>query len=394
MNNQNIFIEKKNILFITHYPRMYGANQSMCQLIVELRAKYNIRPIVLLSQRGEICEFLDTNEIKYTVSHFYWWVNADKGLFQKLLNYRKQVLNLFRVPKLLKLVEREEIDLIYSNSVTINIGVFLSRKMHCPHIWHIRETLQAYDFKYSLGNYWAKKIFENGADRYIVISNFLLNSYKGILPINRTRRIYNGLTLDIEGKKPNSFTSILNIVIVGIICEQKNQLDALKAINSLKITGTNNIRLHLIGGNKQDYLRQVMDYIEENGLQDRVFIHGHQSNFQNILNVMNIGLVCARDEAFGRVTIEYMLHGMPVIASNSGANEELVQDGENGLLYDLYNAEELADKIEYFIKNSNQLETMGAFAQKFALNNFSSEQNTAKIYGVIEDLLHNANNQS
>ncbi|HEY5589327.1 MAG TPA: glycosyltransferase family 4 protein [Candidatus Paceibacterota bacterium] len=376
-----------NILFLTHYSSMYGANQSMCMLMVELRAKYNIRPIVLLSQRGEICEFLDQNKIKYTVSHFYWWVNADKGIFQKLLNYRKQVRNLFRLPKLLKLVEREEIDLIYSNSITINIGVFLSRKMHCPHIWHIRETLQAYDFKYSLGKYAAKKIFENGADRYIVISDFLLNSYKGILPINRTRRIYNGLTLDIESKKPNSFTGILNIVIVGIICEQKNQFDALKALTILDSRGINNIKLHLVGGNKEDYLQQVNAYIDVNELNDRVIIHGHKTNLSGILKDMNVGIVCARDEAFGRVTIEYMLHRMPVIASKSGANEELVMDGENGLLYDLYNGEDLADKIEYFIKNPNQMETMGAYAQKYAKMNFSSEQNTSAIYKVIEELL-------
>ncbi|MDO9153193.1 MAG: glycosyltransferase, partial [Paludibacter sp.] len=85
---------------------------------------------------------------------------------------------------------------------------------------------------------------------------------------------------------------------------------------------------------------------------------------------------------------EYMLYGLPVIASQSGANEELVQDGENGLIYKLYDAEELADKIEYFIKNPNQLETMGAYAQGYARNNFSSEQNTSAIYGVIEELVN------
>jgi glycosyltransferase involved in cell wall biosynthesis len=45
---------------------------------------------------------------------------------------------------------------------------------------------------------------------------------------------------------------------------------------------------------------------------------------------MNIGLMCSRDEAFGRVTIEFMLHKMPVIASNSGANPELVINRING----------------------------------------------------------------
>ena len=375
------------ILFITHYPGMYGANQSMCQLMVELRATYNIHPILLLSQRGEICDFLDQHEIKYYVSHFYWWVNADKGIFQKLLNYRKQIRNWLRVPKLLKLVEKENIDLVYSNSVTINIGVFLSNKLRCPHIWHLRETLQAYNFKYSLPTNIVKKIFDTGADRYIVISDFLLKSYANLLVPEHVKRIYNGLSLVLENNKPNKFDDFLNIAIVGIICEQKNQLDALKALFVLKARDVNNIKLHLVGGNKEDYLQQVKAYIDQNKLQDRVIIHGHQSNVQETLNNMNIGLVCARDEAFGRVTIEYMLYGMPVIACKSGANEELVQDGENGLLYTLYHAEELADKIEYFIKHPTQLETMGTYAQKYAELNFSSEKNTAEVYAVIEELL-------
>ncbi len=76
---------------------MYGANQSLCRLIMDLHDNYNIEPIVLLPSRGEICEFLEQNKINYYVSHFYWWVNADKGILQKLLNYRKQFRNLFRL---------------------------------------------------------------------------------------------------------------------------------------------------------------------------------------------------------------------------------------------------------------------------------------------------------
>jgi len=378
------------ILFITHYPRMYGANQSMCQLMVELRTKYNIQPVVLLSQRGEICEFLNQNNIPYYVSHFYWWVNADKGFFQKLLNYRKQIRNLFRMPKLLKLIEKEEIDLIYSNSVTINIGFFLSSKMHRAHIWHIRETLQAYDFKYSLPDFVVKRIFDKGADKYIVISDFLSKAYTGFLPENRIKRIYNGLSLDTQNKAATDFEGILQVAVVGIICDQKNQLDALEAINILKSKGTNNIRLHFIGGNKEDYLLQVKHYIETNDLQDNVVIHGHQSNVQSILADMHIGLVCARDEAFGRVTIEYMLQGMPVIASKSGANEELVLDGQNGLLYELYDVDELAAKLEFFVENPIEFKAMGILAKDYAEKNFSLEKNTDAIYGVIKDLIGNS----
>ncbi len=79
-----------------------------------------------------------------------------------------------------------------------------------------------------------------------------------------------------------------------------------------------------------------------NELSTYILYHGHLKEVNPILNTMNLGLMCSRDEAFGRVTIKYMLNCLPVIASQSGANEELVKDGFNGTLYNLSAAEELA----------------------------------------------------
>lgn len=250
---------KHTILFITHYPGMYGANQSLCQLMLDLRKRYNVRPIVLISQRGDICKFLDQHDIQYYVSHFYWWVNADKGIFQKFLNYRKQIRNLSGISNQVEMLEKENIDLVYTNSVCINIGYWLSKRMHCPHIWHIRETLQAYDFKYTLPGFMVKRFFRKGADRYIVISDFVAGSYKGFLPDKKVKKIYNGLSLDVKNKKADNADGVLQMVMVGIMCEQKNQLDALKAVNNLKNKGLDNFKLHFIGGNKPDYLQKMED---------------------------------------------------------------------------------------------------------------------------------------
>jgi len=382
MNNR-----KQTVLFITHYPGMYGANLSMCRLIVELRTTHGILPIVLLSSRGEICDFLEQNEIQYYISHFYWWVNAEKGIFQYVLNYRKQVRNWLGANKMVTLISKEKIDLIYSNSITINIGVLLSRKLKCPHIWHIRETLQAYGLKFSIGRFFSKRMLKHGADRYIVISDFLLRNYHDILPLDKVTRIYNGLVTAVETTTLKSRTQMLNIAIVGILSEQKNQMDALQALTILKERGIHSIKFHFIGGNKEAYFREITDYISENRLEDLVVFHGHQPLVAELVNTMDIGLVCARDEAFGRVTIEYMLHGMPVIASKSGANEELIQDGLNGLLYELNNASELAQRIEYLIENPVKRSSMGVYALEYAKRNFSSLQNTELIYAIMEELV-------
>lgn len=379
---------KPVILFITHYSGMYGANQSMCRLMMELREKYDVHPVVLLSRRGEICDFLDMNEIKYYISHFYWWVNEGKGVFQYLLNWRKQIINQLRVNKIIQFIGAEKIDLVYSNSITINIGAIISRRLNCPHIWHLRESLVHFQFKFSMGSYLSKRFLKNAADRYIVISNFLEKNYAGLLPVDKIQMIYNGIDFTRGNPTAEKKTGIINICMMGIISDQKNNLDALKAlcilVNNYKLA---NIRLHFIGGHKIEYLQMLKKYIAENELEDYVVFHGHIKDVDSLLSTMHLGLICSRDEAFGRVTVEYMLHKMPVIASNSGANTEIVKENINGAIYTIYNANELAEKISTFVTQPKLLKVIGETAYDYGKENFSSERNTALIYGTIQEVV-------
>jgi glycosyltransferase involved in cell wall biosynthesis len=376
------------ILFITHYSEMYGANKSLLQLIIELRRDFGIKPIVLLPRVGEICKEFEKEKIEFQISHFYWWVNNNKGIFQKVLNIRKQIRNQFRVKHICKLFSVENIDLVYSNSVTINMGVFVSKKLHCPHIWHFRESMEQFHFKYSLGERYARKLFHKGTNKFILISDYLIRSYSCYLPANKITRIYNGINRIELHRKGNQFEGVLKLCMVGVISEQKNQLDILKAIKILvEEHGITNIHLHIIGTAAGVCLENIQDFIAVNNLIKYISFHGHQNNVNELLTKMNLGIMCSRDEAFGRVTIEYMLHRLPVIASNSGANPELIEPGKNGELYELYNAQDLANKIMSFVQNPELLQEYGRYAQEFAVENFSSEQNSKSIYKTIQEIL-------
>ena len=142
-----------------------------------------------------------------------------------------------------------------------------------------------------------------------------------------------------------------------------------------------------LGCVKGNYYEKLMAFIEKYQLIDFVTFHGHVDNVDALLDGMNLGLNCARDEAFGRVTIEFMLHRMPVVASNSGANPELIEIGKNGELYSLHNSRELAEHILPFIDEPGLLERYGGYAQQYAIKHFSSERNTEAIYSIIKETL-------
>ena len=368
------------ILFITHYSEMYGANKSLCRIMVTLKKHHQVNPIVLIRHEGPIVKFLEENSIPYIVSHFYWWVYEKDGLRDRLHNLLKQLRNFYKLMPIYKKIGNLHIDLVYTNSITINIGFFIARKYKRPHIWHIRESLEQFQFKLAMGRRLSKKFLTKAADRYILISDYLIRSYGNLLPADKTVRIYNGVEIPnrpVQKKKP---LDVVNLCVLGVVSEQKNQMDAVQAFHILvNKRGNKNIHLHLAGTHKKDYRVRITDYIKTNELTNFITWHGHVSDIDHFLNSMHIGLVCAKDEAFGRVSIEFMMHAMPVIASRSGANEELVADGLNGLLYELYNIAELADRIDFLLRYPDQIAKMGCSGFEHAVRDFSSQRNAAAV---------------
>jgi len=69
-------------------------------------------------------------------------------------------------------------------------------------------------------------------------------------------------------------------------------------------------------------------------------------------------------ELFGLVIAESFAWGKPVIGSRLGAVPELIDDGEDGLLFEPGNADDLAEKIRHLIDNQHLLGEMGRRARE------------------------------
>ena len=59
------------------------------------------------------------------------------------------------------------------------------------------------------------------------------------------------------------------------------------------------------------------------------------------------------DEPFGNTNIEAMASGTPLIASRSGAIEEIIEHGKSGLIYDRTKADELATQMQLILTNKD-----------------------------------------
>ena len=91
----------------------------------------------------------------------------------------------------------------------------------------------------------------------------------------------------------------------------------------------------------------------------------------------------SRNEALGRVTVESMFYGCPVIGKNAGGTLELIKDNETGFLF--ANAQECAEKMLYVVHHD--VTTIIRNAQHFVLSNFTEECYKHKMLKIYQSIL-------
>ena len=181
----------------------------------------------------------------------------------------------------------------------------------------------------------------------------------------------------------NRTTKSINISIVGQVSQGKGQDQAIKACKILKDKGYN-IFLNIIGEVDYDYLETSTPGYKE---FEWLILHGQVDNVKELRRSMDIELVCSKSEAFGRVTIEAMLAGIPVIASNTGGTIELIEHKQNGLLYNYGDVQQLSEMILTLV-NDEQLkvklvENASRFAEKFTI-----ERTAREVYNFFEEVVY------
>lgn len=376
---------KQKILFIFHQKDFDGgASRSLISIIQRLKKEQNYEILTLVPKKGEISLCLEKLNIKVYIFDYKWSMSRlNWKLYIKQILY--PMLNRLLFYRIYRKLKNKKIDLIYTNTSVIEIGFYLANKLRCNHIYHVREFgKEDHGLEYLYSNKYRKELLENPTTKIITISKALRKKYENIIN-KEVLTIYNGVEDNFIEKDYNSISNV-NFVLIGSINKGKNQLEALKAGKKLLEKGIANFKINFVGPETIKYKKLLEDYIKENNLEENVFFHGEKcsQDTRKIINKSDVGLMLSLNEAFGRVTIEYMLGGLPVIASNIGANPELIEDEKNGYLYEIGNVDELSQKMEIFIKDSDKIENIGKMARKIASQKYTAEINYKNIKKLIE----------
>ena len=378
-----------HVLIVSGDDVKYGAQTSMQQLAKTLRQKDETAKInvVLPSNKGLVDYYESLGCAVYQVPYasFYVGYPAQKWkyipkLFVSGLRYwfgrivAVSILNLQ--------LNMNEIDLIHVNESRCDFGALLAQKYKKPLIWHIREFGGA-DYKcFSLRKNYIEYM-NQVAVCFPVISEAVRRKWikKGI-DEKKLVRIYNGVDEEPFVKK-------VHFVLSGSLYPTKGQEELVNAIHLLPKEYRIKAHFYIIGDGNKAYIRHLKEKLEKYGNEGLFSFLGYQKNLVRMLECYDCGLMCSNSEGFGRVTIEYMMAGLPVIAADTGANPELIVEKENGLLYQKGNPQSLADCIVWMIEHPAERQRMGSWAREYAARNYSAERNAVEILHLYENVLRN-----
>lgn len=91
-------------------------------------------------------------------------------------------------------------------------------------------------------------------------------------------------------------------------------------------------------------------------------------------------------ESFGRIAIEAMAAGKPIVASKIGGIKKIVINEKTGFLVDPFNLKEWEKKIKLLVESKKLREKMGKEGKKIVKEKYSSEKVVKKFEKILKDI--------
>ena len=201
--------------------------------------------------------------------------------------------------------------------------------------------------------------------------------------LSKMRIVYNGIDLKkfhFTGEKQIGVK--ISFAIVAQLTTVKGHKLLLESLRQLHLNGFE-FTVKIVGDGP---LREDLElYIKKYNLESIVSFMGMVKRVENILKDINVIVLPSYREGFPVSLLEASAMKCALIASDVGANAELVEDGKNGYLIKKGDCDSLYESMKKCIENPEEVKQMGDFANR-KVQQFTLESMT-KGYEEIYDNL-------
>lgn len=293
------------------------------------------------------------------------------------------------------------IDLVHTSTSQVIDGALAARLTGIPHVWHIREEIGAQGiFRFWLPEPLLARTFGWLSDAIVANSEFTAGFFRRHGLGAQVVVVHNGIDTSAfrEGagcalrerlgiRAENTLVGMVatptammkrHDLFIDMAARLEDEFPAARFV----VFGELPEPAGWLHGRHWRYMEALRARVQAHGLKDRFVWAGHCPDVAAMMDAIDILVHPFGREGFGRVAVEAMAAGRPVIGIRSGGVAEIVADGETGFLVDAEAAEPLAAATARLLKDPGLRKAFGACGRELAATRFALDVHVARLMQV------------
>jgi glycosyltransferase involved in cell wall biosynthesis len=384
----------RTIAYVDHADPVGGAEKSLCELIAHLD-RDRFEPVIIHRPGAEWLRYADRADAErrpgIPPSDLYTARRTELG-GGKLAGLRRLCA---AVPLLLELsseIASVGPSLVHTNSTKMHLLAGAAARIRgLPVVWHMRDLMT---------DEGARAWLRRGVDRIrpevIAISEAVASQFEG-MPCT-VRVVPNGIPIERfePGPPPEGLGEELALpdgspiaCVVGRLTPWKGHRTLLRAWPEVtaRVPDAHLLIVGEVAFWDDSYADELRALADELGVSGSITWAGFRDDVPDLLRLVDLLVLASKDEPFGRVVIEGMAAGLPVVATKSGGVPEIVVEGQTGLLVPPEQPLPMADAIAQMLADPSLAEAMGAAGRERAEERFDVRRVARQVGEIYDEIL-------
>lgn len=382
-------ISGKRLLIVHSSAELYGSDRSLLDFVSLQKDGFSIT--VLLPEEGPLSLRLRMVGARVVVGEV---CKVQRHMFGPLGLLRTVMAMCRAVFYIRRLAGDQPFDLVYTNTIAVFAGAIYALVSRRPHVWHIREILAdspalTYAFRRVVS-----------ALSSVIICNSEQTRRWIELPKSRDRCrvVWNGVAVaeplgrrESERKQRGWEDGTVVFALVGRLNAWKGQSLALQAFERVHAALFGKVALWLVGSpfvGQEHFEQRLRKQLAISSACTAARLDAFRQDVDAVWEAADVVLVPSIEpEPFGRVAIEAMAFGRPVIAAAHGGLLDIVIDGSSGLLVVPRDVDALAAAMQRLAIDSELRIRLGVQALMRQQEVFSVEAYVQGVTRALQDAL-------
>ncbi len=362
-----------------------GGSHLSALLLIHNLDRGRFAPLIVLHEEGPLSKLLREQNIDYELLPISHYPTGKRGH-----RWRDVRILIVTIPRCCGFLRSRQISIVHTNDNRMHMTWAVpARLAGARFIWHQRT-------KFIRGRvfHWMERL----AHRFVANSNFTANTLLDPEALKKLQIIVPPFEIDSDVPDRCAAKAALlaeldrphGTLVVGFfgnLLAHKRPVVFSRAAGYILAAHGPEIVFPVFGAERGDQVEFLKAQVTEFGLNDHVRLMGFRHPVEPWMAACDLILAPAIAESFGRILVEAMLVGTPVIASDAGGHREIIQGGETGILVPPDDPKAFADAALRLLRAPDTARAMAEKAMSLVRATYSAQQHARAIARLYDEVM-------